>query len=148
MRYLITIVMIIFTNLAVGQIFKTDKWCENLITDDVVRFSHQHFPPPPFNQPTVYVRAVPLTPKFYAITEKLEDGTYMISVNILYLDKPTGLERTLIHELVHVLQFHNQMLGVDDNSFYYDGECYSFDTPYYERPWEIEAFELSDKFCD
>jgi len=148
MKYLVTIAMIVMYSLAMGQTFKPDKWCSKLITEDVIRFANDNFPPPPFNQPIVYLRAVPISPKFLATADKLDEGIYVINVNILYIEHPLGLERTLIHELQHVIQFHENRLKLNEDSFLYEGKSYSFDTPYHLRPWEIEAFKTSDVFCN
>lgn len=148
MKYLISIAMIIFCNLAMGQIFKSDKWCDVLLTEEVRRFANNNFPPPPYKQPIVYIQAVPLSPRFYATAEELEKNVYIINVNIIYLDKVVGLERTLIHELQHVIQFHSGRLKITQEGFIFDGECYEFSTPYGLRPWEVEAFMVTDIFCD
>jgi len=50
--------------------------------------------------------------------------------------------RNIAHELVHVQQFLSGRL--DD--FTWEGVDY-FGTPYLERPWEIEAYEMEEKLC-
>lgn len=146
MRLLITIAMIVMSNLAMGQMLRPDKWCESLITQDVVRFANQVFPPP-YIPPTIYVRATPLSPRFYATAVELDDNVYLINMNIIYIDRCVGYENTLIHELQHVVQFHNDRLKTVEEGFWYEGKVYPFTTPYDERPWEIEAHQAADDFC-
>jgi|TARA_B110000503_G_scaffold75014_1_gene115793 hypothetical protein len=55
--------------------------------------------------------------------------------------------RTLFHEMVHVKQYvRGQLLHNDDDTSMWNGrEC---DLPYWERPWEKEAYEYEDAMWD
>ena len=147
-KILLTLLLAILTNPIFGQEFKPDKWCSRLLTEDVVRFAFKNFPPPPHIQPVIFLRSAPLYPKYIATAEILDNGQYLINVNMLYLDIDMDLDRVLIHELQHILQFHQGRLKTLDSGFYWEGQIYSFDWPYDERPWEIEADQASDQYCN
>lgn len=148
MKKLFTLLLVILTQTLFAQEFKPDKWCERLLTDEVIRFSNQNFPPPPYIQPVIYFRSTPLSPRFVATAEILEPGVYIISVNWIYLESNLEMERTIIHELQHILQFHSGRLKTLDTCFYWEGMLYGFDWPYDARPWEIEADQVAADHCD
>lgn len=50
------------------------------------------------------------------------------------------LALTLSHEMVHIKQLSKGQLREDRNGFTWMGKRWAKDTPYLERPWELEAF--------
>lgn len=145
MKKFLTIIGILLSTTTLAQAFNSDKWCQRLLTPDVISFCNQNFPPPPYKQPKIWIRSTPLHPRFVATAEILEPGEYIINVNFMYLDME--LERTMIHELQHILQFHQGRLKTLDEGFYWEGDLYSFDWPYPARPWEIEANQAATDWC-
>jgi hypothetical protein len=131
-----------------AQEFRPDSWCKHLLTDEIIRFSNQHFPQPPRVQPIIYIRATPLNPNFIATAEILSHNQYIINVNPMYMMAEIELERTMIHELQHVLQFYHNRLKTLEQGFLYDDQIYSFNWPYDQRPWELEADSVSALWCD
>ena len=148
MKYLITLLLAILTLQLHSQEIIADKWCDQLINQDVQRFCLENFKQPPFKQPIIYVQASPLNPKFLAVANILQPGEYIINVNVIYLDVGFDMSRVMIHELVHIIQFHEQRLRIEGEFFIYNGQYYSLDWPYNERPWEIEADHRAALFCD
>lgn len=102
------------------------------------------------------------------------DGvTVVISVNTRMLDRladegcelvamtmPSALEKTynlylrrinvddvvLCHEAVHISQYADGRLVMDKQGrVSWNGTPYDKTTPYYARPWEIEAYDLQDE---
>lgn len=48
---------------------------------------------------------------------------------------------TLSHEMIHVKQLAKGILkNVDDGSYIWSSKPYPNDTPYLDRPWELDAF--------
>lgn len=148
MRFLL-ILFVLLSQTLQAQIY-TDPWTKDLVTDDIERFVNQYFPPPPYIQPKVYVRAAPLTPRYIATADTIEPGkSYIITFNWIYLEmNHVYLDRTFIHELQHILQFHSNRLSRDEFGFIWEGTRYPYEFPYQWRPWELEADSISDHWCN
>jgi hypothetical protein len=74
-------------------------------------------------------------------TEKYRDFTICIEKQ---LPRSTIVE-TVAHELVHVYQFATDKLRYTANGNYrWEGDFIDGETPYFSRPWEIEAYELEE----
>lgn len=53
----------------------------------------------------------------------------------------TALAEVLAHEVTHITQYETGRLSHTDGGWVWLGEFFDKDTPYRERPWEIEAFQ-------
>ena len=80
---------------------------------------------------------------------KKESGDNNYSIHIYLNHNKFSLLNTMAHEMIHAKQFYKGELSVDGNKRFWFGVDHT-DTPYEDKPWEIEAFEgskvLSDKF--
>lgn len=69
---------------------------------------------------------------------------YHNSAFYLFIDEHTHEDAisTISHEVVHMQQYLNSDLMVDNETIYWKGENWSLDNiPYELRPWEVEAFD-------
>lgn len=112
-----------------------------LITPLVQEWQYLTFPTPPRIQPTVYISYSPLLPNILGLTRELEPGVYMIDLNPMY--PQLDLEKTLVHELIHVMQIFSGRLKILQGEVIWEGKHWSLATPYQERPWEQEAHLMS-----
>lgn len=78
---------------------------------------------------------------------------WTVQINPLVSKYPLTQLRALVHELIHVKQLHVGDLALSAEHISSDGlpshllwhgEPVAMDTPYMERPWEIEAYEAQD----
>lgn len=99
---------------------------------------------PPYIKPKVVVKFAPLHYRIGGMTTKIENGIYFIQINPAW-DLNTA-QRTMLHEYVHVLQFHRGMLiEGPGNIVIWKGGFYTWSIPWHQRPWEIHAEKLTDK---
>lgn len=82
------------------------------------------------------------SPSALGVMQALPDfGSCIIGI------QPQPWERlglTLAHEMVHVKQFAKGHFCVEDGQTWWRGRWYGEDTPYYDRPWEIEAYSKQE----
>ncbi len=52
---------------------------------------------------------------------------------------PSTLPLIICHEMIHLKQYDKGELKLNKNGAIWKGEFYKKETPYFERPWEIEA---------
>ena len=98
---------------------------------------------PPRRSPLIITKISPLRFNIIGLTTEITDGTYLIQLNSMY---PVDiLQRTMFHELVHVLQFNRRYLIEAFGEVFWKGEISTWDVPWGERPWEIHAEELTDQ---
>jgi hypothetical protein len=72
-----------------------------------------------------------------------DKSTIVIFLNLR--QSPKDLATTLAHEYVHVRQICRGLLKhVDATSVLWRGKKYSDNTPYLERPWELQALREQD----
>jgi hypothetical protein len=69
------------------------------------------------------------------------NGTYYIFVGAL--DREQAVE-VLAHEIVHINQYLTQEFIYEDGIATWQGEEYSLEGPYEERPWEIDAYRRQE----
>lgn len=118
----------------------------NHLSQEVKRWCQINFPDPPRKQPKIYIEYSPILPNIVGITRRLEDGSFIIDLNPLY--SQIQLERTLIHELIHVHQIWNGDLKTLQTHWLWKGKQYPFNHQYRERPWERDARERTKIYCD
>ena len=123
----------------------TDR-TQDLITSSIIDLGNLMFKGPQFMQPVVYIDYAPLDTRILGLTRELRPGIYMVDLNPAY--SWHKLERVLLHELVHVAQFHSGRLKTNAKHFQFDNKAYPFHYPYSERPWELEAIRVSEKICE
>ena len=129
-----------------AQHFIQNPNTQSVTTSAVKEWCQNNFPEPPRRQPKIYIEFTPLLPNLIGITRRLQDGSFLIDLNPLY--DTHQLERTLIHELVHVNQMWNGDLEKKRGQFYWKGQPYPFNHPYRERPWEVDARRRTILWCD
>jgi len=95
------------------------------------------------NPPRIITKMSPLSLNIIGLTTKIIDGVYLIQLNGLY--PAEQLNRTLFHELAHVYQMEREMLIEDFGFVIWNGEIYSWETPYAKRPWEIHAEQMVEQ---
>jgi hypothetical protein len=72
---------------------------------------------------------------------------FSITIDTSLCDK--DLFTTIAHEMVHIMQYAtNKMRQLSRVEAYrYNGTRYALDTDYWERPWEIEAYEKEEELA-
>ena len=65
-------------------------------------------------------------------------------INIQDLFKPEAI-KVFIHELVHVSQSYHNRMRVMKYFVLFEGKAYYSNVPYSERPFEVEAMQLTDQ---
>ena len=90
------------------------------------------------------IKWAPLHPAILGLTTEVTDGIYFIQLN-----RGLTLEQTqkiLMHELIHVYQFHYKLLeDLPNGSVKWMGEFYSWNLAWKDRPWEIHAEAWGNK---
>lgn len=56
--------------------------------------------------------------------------------------------QTLCHEIIHALQHKEGRLEFVGDAFQFEGKKYPRDYPYFEQPWEVEAFQNQDRYLE
>lgn len=74
--------------------------------------------------------------------EHLDDDYYVVIAKKL---EGEMLIRTVIHELIHVCQMMSGALVFEGRRKYWNNTDHST-TQYNDQPWELEAYELEEKF--
>lgn len=69
------------------------------------------------------------------------NGTYYIFVGAL--DREQAIE-VLAHEIIHINQYLTQEFIYEDGIATWQGEEYSLEGPYEERPWEVDAYQRQE----
>ncbi len=107
------------------------------VTDSILK-------PPPRRSPYIITKIAPLRFNIIGLTTQIKEDVYLIQLNSIY---PVDiLQRTMFHELVHVLQFDRRYLIEGFGLVFWKGEASSWNVPWGARPWEIHAEELTDQF--
>ena len=140
------IIAILFSLQVSGQVLKPDLGLERHITSATRDICNGMFRGPLFTQPVVIIKYAPLYPSIVGITRELSSGWFIVDLNPIYSD--WQLERTLMHELVHVFQIYSGILSKGDGYFIWKSKAYPFSTPYKSRLWEIDAENRVKLFCD
>lgn len=81
-----------------------------------------------------------------SVSAKCEHSGLAVDLgNVLFLGlrnkmSPVELAVALCHEMVHVKQMSKGQLKQDATGFVWVGKRFKQNTPYLDRPWEVEAF--------
>ena len=118
---------------------------QDWITAEIERFNQLNFPAPPRRGPIVYIQPAPLHPMLRGLTRELEPGIYIIDINPAL--RPWAREKTILHELQHVLQLWNGDLQTRKDGFYWKGQHFPWNHPYTRRPWELDAQQAVKRHC-
>ena len=140
------IIPILFSLQVSGQILKPDVGLEKHITSATSQICSEMFRGPLFAQPIVIIKYAPLYPRIVGITRELSSGWFIIDLNPMWDDNQ--LEKTLMHELVHVYQMYSGDLKTKNGYFIWKNETYLFSTPYRSRLWEIDAENRVKLICN
>tara|TARA_B110000977_G_C10956593_1_gene446848 strand:- start:96 stop:563 length:468 start_codon:yes stop_codon:yes gene_type:complete len=90
--------------------------------------------------PQIDIILQPLLPNIIGITHNLGNNRYLIGLNMFH--RQSILTRTLHHELVHVKQFHLNLLDKQTNGIdLWIGKPIDWSLPWASRPWEQMAEE-------
>ena len=90
--------------------------------------------------PQIDIILQPLLPNIIGITHNLGNNRYLIGLNMFH--RQSILQRTLHHELVHVKQFHLNLLDKQTNGIdTWLGKPIDWSLPWASRPWEQMAEE-------
>jgi len=133
--------IILLTGSLQAQALKPSFDTKAILTKTVLEWQQLTFPTLPRKQPTVYISYSPLLPNILGLTRQLEPGIYAVDLNPLYSQKE--LEATVIHELIHVMQIYSGRLKILQGEVKWEGKTWSLATPYQERPWEQEAYLMT-----
>lgn len=98
---------------------------------------------PPRISPIIITKIAPLHFNIVGLTTEITKGVYLIQLNPIY--PVETLQRTMFHELVHVLQFERGYLISRFGTVYWKGEESTWALPWNMRPWEIHAEKLTDE---
>ena len=112
-----------------------------LITKNIIGYKNTIVNRPPYLQPTIYLKSSPLYPTILGLTREVNSQVFIIDINIL-LNNPF-IERTILHELIHVKQISSGQLVNLTNGWLWQSKFYAFDSPYETRPWEVQARVLA-----
>lgn len=112
-----------------------------IITDRIIQYKNTIINRPPYLQPTIYLVTSPLYPTLLGLTREIAPQVFIIDINIL--PNNPFIERTILHELVHVRQISSGQLVNLSNGWLWKSKFYSFDSPYESRPWEVQARTLA-----
>lgn len=136
-----TIILILLFSPVYGQELKVDPELDFLITDKIIGYKNTIINRPPYLQPVIYLKSSPLYMGFLGLTREIEPQVYIIDINIFSYN--TSMEKTILHELIHVRQISSGQLVNLQNGWLWESKFYSFNLPYDDRPWEIQARVLS-----
>ena len=140
------IIALLFSLQVNGQILRPDSGIERHITDATAQICNDMFRGPLFQQPIVIIKYAPLYPRIVGITRELSSGWFIVDLNPMWNDDQ--LEKTLMHELVHVYQIYRGDLKTEKGYFIWKGTKYPFSTPYKTRLWEIDAENRVKLTCE
>jgi hypothetical protein len=93
--------------------------------------------------PIIITKIAPLRFNIVGLTTEITKGVYLIQLNSMYPIET--LQRTMFHELAHVLQFERGYLISRFGRVYWKGEESTWALPWNMRPWEIHAEKLTDE---
>ncbi len=125
--------------------FKRFELSQVLKNKSVVKFVQDSLLKPPYRSAYIDVKWGPLHPRILGLTTKVKDGIFFIQLNRgLSLEET---QRVLMHELIHVYQFHYNLLeDLPGGRVRWKDGVYSWNLSWKNRPWEIHAEEWSAKF--
>ena len=81
-------------------------------------------------------------PNLKGLTYQVDQDMYIIHLNRFH---KRDWWKVTHHELVHVKQLVSQHLQTHATHWQWHQTQYSFETPYYKRPWELEAFKQANQ---
>jgi hypothetical protein len=136
-----TIILLLLFLPAYGQELKVGRGLDFIVTEKIVQYKNTIVNRPPYLQPTIYLELSPLYPTVLGITRQISAQVFIIDINGL-VNNPF-LERTVLHELVHVSQLSSGELINLPNGWMWESKFYSFDSTYETRPWEVQAALIS-----
>jgi hypothetical protein len=112
--------------------------------ESILSFVNDSLLKPPYKTVELEIKWGPLHPAILGLTTEIIDGTYFIQLNQGLTLEQT--QRVLMHELIHVYQFHYNLLeDLPTDAVRWKDEIYYWSMPWRERPWEIHAEAWSDK---
>ena len=124
--------------------FKRFTLSQVLRNKSIVKFVNDSLIRAPFKSAYIDVKWGPLHPRILGLTTEVKEGIFFIQ-----LSRGLSLEETqrvLMHELIHVYQFHYNLLeDLPGGGIRWETKIYSWDLAWKERPWEIHAEALSTK---
>ena len=120
---------------------------ENLVNNrSITNFVQDSISGTSFLEANIEIKFAPLHPRIGGLTTQISPGVYFIQINPLY---PFHLaQKVLMHELVHVHQFHSGLLFETNTGVIWKGTEWSWLVPWSDRPWEIQAEEYVDKLFE
>lgn len=132
-----TIILILFSISIYGQELIVDAELNFAITKRIIEYKNTIVNRPPYLQPVIYIKTSPLYPLILGLTREISPQVFVIDINILSNNQ--FIERTILHELVHVRQISSGQLVNLYNGWLWESKFYSFYSPYETRPWEEQA---------
>ncbi len=112
--------------------------------ESILSFVKDSLLKPPYKTVELEIKWGPLHPAILGLTTKVTDDVYFIQLTRGLTLEQT--QRVLMHELIHVYQFHYNLLNdLPAGAVLWKGEIYYWSMPWSERPWEIHAEAWSDK---
>lgn len=125
----------IYKRFTLNQVIKNESVL-NFIQDSLLK--------PPYKTADLQIKWAPLHPAILGLTTEVTDGIYFIQLNRGLTLEQT--QRILMHELIHVYQFHYKLLeDLPNGSVKWMGEFYSWNLAWKDRPWEIHAEAWSNR---
>lgn len=122
--------------------FKRFTLNQVLRNKSLVDFVNDSLKRAPYKSAYINVKWAPLNPRIIGLTTEVKDDIFFIQ-----LSRGLSLEETqrvLMHELIHVYQFHYNLLeDLPGDLVRWQDSIYTWDLPWKERPWEIHAEALS-----
>jgi hypothetical protein len=124
--------------------FKRFTLNDVLSNESIVEFVQDSLLKPPYKSAYIDVKWGPLHPRILGLTTKVKDGIFFIQ-----LSRGISLEETqkvLMHELIHVYQFHYNLLeDLPNGNVRWKDSVYTWSMAWKDRPWEIHAEAWSTK---
>ena len=81
-------------------------------------------------------------PNLKGLTHQVDQDRYIIHLNLFH---KRDWWKVIHHELVHVKQLAKLELETHATYWKWQQQIYGFQTPYHQRPWELEAFLQADQ---
>jgi hypothetical protein len=125
-------------------VFRWFSLDEVLVNESIGNFVKDSLLRAPFASPYIEVKWAPLHPNVLGLTTEVADGIFFIQLSRGLTLEQT--QRVLMHELIHVYQFHHNLLeDLPGHVVRWKGDLYRWSLPWKDRPWEINAEAWSDE---
>jgi len=125
--------------------FKRFTLKQVLRNESVVKFVQDSLLKPPYRSAYIDVKWAPLHPAILGLTTKIKDDVFFIQLNRGMSLEET--QRVLMHELIHVYQFHYNLLeDLPGANVRWKDSIYTWNIAWKDRPWEIHAEAWSTEF--